>query len=225
MITVTQLLTLVQKRFGDQVQANIAYDELTLHVAALDLHEWCHALRDEADFKFEQLIDICVVDYLTYAVGAWATSAASSQGFSRATDPVNTHELSANQDNQQRFVAVYHLLSLANNQRIRLKCYASAEPPCVPSVIDIWPAANWYEREAFDLYGVVFMGHPDLRRLLTDYDFVGHPFRKDFPLIGQVEMRYDATEQRVVYEPVSIKDRTLVPKVIRYVGHNTVEES
>jgi NADH-quinone oxidoreductase subunit C len=197
-----------------------------LHVAALDLHEWCHALRDEADFKFAQLMDICVVDYLTYGVGAWATSTATSQGFSRATDPVNAHELAAEKtSNNQRFAAVYHLLSVAKNQRIRLKCFTEGEPPCVPSVIDIWPAADWYEREAFDLFGVVFVGHPDLRRLLTDYGFIGHPFRKDFPLIGQVEMRYDATEQRVVYEPVSIKERTLVPKVIRYVGHSTIEET
>ena len=113
------------------------------------------------------------------------------------------------------FRSVYHLLSLTHNQRLRLRVFANGEPPQVPSIIKLWPAANWYEREAFDLYGVFFNGHPDLRRLLTDYGFVGHPFRKDFPLTGHVEVRYDATEGRVIYQPVTVTPRTLVPKTIR----------
>lgn len=223
MATVTHLQTLLQQRFAASATCSVSFDQVTLELAAHDLLEICHALRDEPDFKFEQLLDVCVVDYLTYGVGSWATTTATSEGFSRGVDPIIVNPQTVDQN--KRFAVIYHLLSVKHNQRLRIRCYALGEPPTVPSVLYIWSSANWYEREAYDLFGVLFTGHPDLRRLLTDYGFIGHPFRKDFPLIGDVEMRYDAGEERVIYEPVSIQDRTLVPKVIRYVGHSTVEDT
>ena len=179
----------VEERFAGQIDnCVVALGELTVEVPAAHLLGVCRALRDESEFGFEQLIDLCGVDYSQYAEGAW-------QG--------------------PRFAAVYHLLSVSNNHRIRVRCYAHGEVPMVPSVIGLWSSANWYEREAFDLYGIVFDGHPDLRRILTDYGFVGHPFRKDFPISGNVEMRYDPDKKRVVYQPVSIEPRMLVQRVIR----------
>jgi len=169
-------------------------------------------LRDHDDFRFEQLIDVCGVDYAAYGRTEWTTSEASTSGFGRGVE--RDFELSASED-PERFAAVYHLLSLTHNRRLRLRVYAGAPQPMVDSVVGIWSTAGWFEREAFDLYGILFRGHPDLRRILTDYGFIGHPFRKDFPLIGQVEMRYDSEQRRVVYQPVSIEPRTLVPKVIR----------
>ena len=185
--------------------------ELTLVVPAAALLAVCGVLRDHESFRFEQLIDLCGVDYAAYGRSEWETEAASSQGFGRGVD--RSAELET--DDPHRFAVVYHLLSLAHNRRLRLRVYAEGEPPVVDSVIPVWSAANWFEREAFDLYGILFRGHPDLRRILTDYGFVGHPFRKDFPLSGQVEMRYDPELKRVVYEPVQIAPRVLVPKVIR----------
>jgi NADH-quinone oxidoreductase subunit C len=217
MITVMQLQMLLQQRFGINVECSINFEQITIQLAAHDLLEYCQALRDEPDFKFEQLIDLCVVDYLTYGLSSWETTDATSQGFSRGVDPINSAALAVQPaKNQQRFAVVYHLLSITHNQRVRLKCFASSEAPSLSSVVEIWPSANWYEREAYDLFGVEFKGHPDLRRILTDYEFQGHPFRKDFPLIGRVEARYDATLKRVVYEPVSIQPRVLEPKVIRH---------
>ena len=168
------------------------------------------ALRD--DFDFEMLIDVAGVDYLGYGSVEWKTQSATDSGYSRAVGRQQpTAEL-----NENRFAVVYHLLSLKNNCRIRVRVFcADTKNPMVDSVIDIWPAANWFEREAFDLFGILFQGHPDLRRILTDYGFIGHPFRKDFPLCGNVEMRYDPEKGRVVYQPVSIQPRTLVPRVIR----------
>ncbi|HSG63534.1 MAG TPA: NADH-quinone oxidoreductase subunit C, partial [Gammaproteobacteria bacterium] len=159
-------------------------------------------------------------DYLDYGHAEWDTRDATSGGFSRGAhrgDGFARAPLTATQlEPEARFAVVYQLLSIANNQRIRLKVYCpDDERPMLSSVVEIWASANWFEREAFDLFGIVFVGHPDLRRLLTDYGFIGHPFRKDFPLIGNVEMRYDPEKGRVVYEPVTIEPRTLVPKTVR----------
>ena len=197
--------------------------ELTYTVAAADLIECATKLRDEPDLGFEMLMDICGVDYLGYGRDEWHTGEASGTGFSRGVerDPAApTARLGvteADYEPPQRFAVVYHLLSISHNRRLRLKVFCEdVERPQVPSLIGVWASADWYEREAFDLYGILFRGHPDLRRLLTDYGFIGHPFRKDFPLVGNVEMRFDPEKGRVVYEPVQIEPRTLVPKVIRH---------
>lgn len=184
--------------------------ELTLHIASENLIALCRALRDQ--FGFEQLVDLCGVDYAEYGGSAWETKGATQHGFSRAVDGAGHGEPVAE---GFRFAVVYHLLSVQHNQRVRVKVRLSAEEPVIESVTALWRSADWYEREAFDLFGILFTGHQDLRRILTDYGFVGHPFRKDFPLIGNVEMRYDAEQKRVIYEPVSIEGRTLVPRVIR----------
>jgi NADH-quinone oxidoreductase subunit C len=189
--------------------------ELTIEVPAAAVHKICTELRDAPEFRFEMLMDVCGVDYLTYGLDEWDKEDTTTIGFSRGVKPFHLKKLAATCSEQRRFAVVYHFLSIFHNHRLRLRTFAEGEPPMVDSVIDIWESANWYEREAFDLYGILFKGHPDLRRILTDYGFVGHPFRKDFPLIGHVEMRYDATLERCIYEPVSIQPRTLVPKVIR----------
>lgn len=196
--------------------------EVTVVFPAAQLRTVCEVLRDDPQFGFEQLMDLCGVDYSDYGRADWETSEeATGGGFSRG---VSTLEYADQEWEGPRFAVVYHLLSLANNWRIRLRVYAIGDPPKVDSVVDIWNSANWFEREAFDLFGILFDGHPDLRRILTDYGFVGHPFRKDFPLIGKVETRYDPDKQRVVYEPVSIAPRTLVPRVIRH-DHRFLEET
>jgi NADH-quinone oxidoreductase subunit C len=195
--------------------------ELGYRVGAEDLLSVCRTLRDEPELKFEMLMDVCAVDYLVYGEDEWQTNSATGTGFSRGTlrgnvpPPADDVEPVTYRP-QGRFAVVYHLQSITHNHRLRLKTFcADDELPLVDSVHDVWNAADWFEREAFDLFGILFRGHPDLRRLLTDYGFIGHPFRKDFPLIGNVEMRYDPIKGRVVYEPVSIEPRTLVPKVIR----------
>ena len=205
----------VQTRFGSSIlSCGASHGEVTVELAPAHLLEVAGALRDEDGFKFEQLVDVCGVDYLQYGIADWQTSeAATSAGFSRG---VGVGEFDDQSREGPRFASVYHLLSHSNNQRLRLRVWLPDDPPRVPSLVDIWSSANWFEREAFDLFGILFDGHPDLRRILTDYGFVGHPFRKDFPLIGQVEMRYDLEKKRVIYEPVSIQERTLVPKVIRH---------
>jgi NADH-quinone oxidoreductase subunit C len=213
------------ERFGDSLQAIIdAVGEVTIEVSCEHLLEVATALRDEPRFAFEILIDLCGVDYASYGGDEWATEETSSSGFSRGVQaatagrmPLVTDDLTREPPREpRRFAAVYHLLSIANNRRLRIKVFAPDDGlPVVPSVIPVWNSANWYEREAFDLYGILFDGHPDLRRLLTDYGFVGHPFRKDFPLSGNVEVIYDAEKGRVVYQPVSIEPRVLVPKVVR----------
>ena len=203
--------------------------EVTLEVPSGQWLEACRALRDE--FGFEQLIDLCGVDYLGYGSDEWDTDGVSSGGFSRGVEGKNIGRFGwGERPSQQagtavaaipvperRFAAVAHLLSYAHNRRLRVRCFAPDDAlPVVPSVTGIWAGANWFEREAFDLYGIVFEGHPDLRRIMTDYGFVGHPFRKDFPLIGNVEVRYDEERKRVVYEPVtSVEPRVGVPRVIR----------
>ncbi len=211
---INHLVQLLNDRFTDLTQdLSIALGEVTWEIPRQNLLEVCLALRDEADFKFECLLDVCVVDYKEYGISEWRTERSTLTGFERGVDcSRQEHPVSWN---KPRFAVVYHLLSLAHNQRLRLRVFATGEPPFVASMNAIWPAANWYEREAFDLYGVMFEGHPDMRRLLTDYGFVGHPFRKDFPLSGHVEVRYDANEGRVIYQPVTIAPRILVAKTIR----------
>ncbi len=180
----------LRNAFGDALaEVTVALGEATAVVPPDRLVATMRRLRDESAFRFETLVDVCGVDYSTYGNAP--------------------HE-------GPRYAAVYHLLSLANNARLRVRSFAADDGfPVLPSVIDVWPAANWFEREAFDLYGIVFEGHPDLRRLLTDYGFVGHPFRKDFPLSGHVEMRFDPEQGRVVYQPVTIEPREITPRIIR----------
>ncbi|MGA9342021.1 MAG: NADH-quinone oxidoreductase subunit C [Rhodanobacteraceae bacterium] len=180
------------------------------------------ALRDDAACPFEQLIDIAAVDLLSYGQVEWDTTDVSSQGFSRGVEGDGPGRFAwadrpRNGDIPRRFAVVVQLLSISANRRLRMEAHcADDELPSLPSLTGIWPSANWFEREAFDLYGIVFEGHPDLRRILTDYGFIGHPFRKDFPLIGNVEVRYDPDKQRVIYEPVtSVVPRVLVPRAIR----------
>jgi NADH-quinone oxidoreductase subunit C len=189
-------------------------DELAYEVEPAGLLPVCRALRDAPELRFEMLMDVAGVDYLQYGRDEWQTVTATRSGFSRgrvARSDVPDPNMPG------RFAVVYQLQSISNNQRLRLrvKCPDTLEP-VVDSVIDVWASANWFEREAFDLFGIMFRGHPDLRRILTDYGFIGHPFRKDFPLIGNVEVQYDAQKKRVVYQPVSIVPRVLVPKVIRH---------
>jgi NADH-quinone oxidoreductase subunit C len=190
-----------------------ANGELTLTVPRDSLLAVMRTLRERKALAFEQCIDVCGVDYVTFGQSEWVTTAASSSGFGRGAE---RHVPEMQPEN--RFAAVYHLLSITHDVRLRVKVFLDADEPIVDSVVGIWSGANWFEREAFDMYGIMFRGHPDLRRILTDYGFIGHPFRKDFPLIGQVEMRYDAEQGRVIYEPVSIEPRTLVPRVIREDG-------
>jgi NADH-quinone oxidoreductase subunit C len=190
-----------------------AFGEVTITLEGSTLLLAMKTLRDKAAFAFDQLIDVCAVDYLHYGSSHWETDAASESGFSRAVEP----EVKAkNSDHTSRFAVVYHLLSTQKNQRLRVKVYLDDVLHALPSVVSIWKSANWFEREAYDMFGVLFDDHPDLRRILTDYGFIGHPFRKDFPVSGHVEMRYDATLRKVIYEPVDIQPRTLVPKVIRH---------
>lgn len=194
---------------GDAVEAR---GEVTLTVPVGDWLDAARRLRDETELRFAQLVDACGVDYLTFGEADWNTRTATNAGFSRA---VARGVRDRERDMPGRFAVVYHLLSLAHNERLRVRVFTEGEPPMVPSMVEIWASANWYEREAFDLFGILFVGHPDLRRLLTDYGFIGHPFRKDFPLEGKVEVRYDPDEGRVVYQPVTIENRVLVPRVIR----------
>lgn len=192
-------------------------DDITIEVSlhALDkVVDIFMILRDDPNFSFEQLVDLCGVDYLYYGLDEWSTTQATYQGFERAVRSIS----SVNPNSKwmkPRMAVVYHLLSLSKNQRVRVRVFVEDQNPVVHSVISIWNSANWYEREAFDLFGIVFTGHPDLRRILTDYGFIGHPFRKDFPLSGNVEVRFDKAQNRVIYEPVDIIPRVLVPKVIR----------
>jgi NADH-quinone oxidoreductase subunit C len=196
-------------------------NEVAFELTPAALITVCKALHDDPRCGFDTLIDIAGIDYLTYGTEEWNTHSATATGFGRgvvgrdrslSTADAKRDALTAD----RRFAVTYHLLSVRLNQRLRLRVYCSAgEPPMVDSVVDVWPGANWFEREAFDLFGIFFRGHPDLRRILTDYGFIGHPFRKDFPLSGHVEVRYDEAKGRVIYEPVNIEPRVLVPKVIR----------
>ncbi len=209
------LATRIAQHFGAAIRRiDSRCGELGYEAQPENLVAVATALRDE--FGFEMLVDLCGVDYLTYGRDEWNTEDATSAGFSRAAEQATILADPGEQFDARRFAVVYHLLSVSGNARLRLTVYTGADnPPVVPSVIAVWSAANWYEREAFDLFGILFDGHPDLRRLLTDYGFIGHPFRKDFPLSGNLEVRYDPEQGRVVYQPVTIEPRTLVPRVIR----------
>ena len=214
MRSLTELLAQIQQAWPTVTGALSEVEELTIDVPANDWHAMALYLRDQ--LGFEQLIDLCGVDYSAYGQVNWATDTAVNAGFSRG---VFDFEVTAKEDDladQKRFAVVIHLLSIEFNQRLRVKVFCDdAQFPMVDSVCDVWASVNWFEREAFDLYGIAFKGHPDLRRLLTDYGFVGHPLRKDFPLEGHVEMRYDPAQNRVIYEPVSIENRVNTPRVIR----------
>ena len=187
------LLSKLKKSFGKKIiRSKYHLGEITVVIEPSNLHDILKSLRDQKEFHFKQLIDLCSIDYMDYP---------------------------SEQVDQRRFAIVYNLLSISNNQRLRVKSFIKDNDfPTIQTVIDLWPNADWYEREAFDLFGVMFIDHPDLRRILTDYGFIGHPFRKDFPMIGNVEMRYDPSLKRVIYEPVSIDQRNNVPRVIRDEG-------
>ncbi|HWZ73891.1 MAG TPA: NADH-quinone oxidoreductase subunit C [Casimicrobiaceae bacterium] len=194
--------------FGGRLgSVTVALDELTAVVHVADLVETMRGLRDRPELSFETLIDLCGVDYSAY--GGEKVDILYSSSVATPPEPVvRIHPC--------RFAVVYHLLSLTHNTRLRVRAFAADDDfPVLPSVIDVWPGANWYEREAFDFFGIMFAGHPDLRRILTDYGFVGHPFRKDFPLSGHVEMRYDPEQGRVIYQPVTIEPREVTPRIIR----------
>lgn len=211
-----QIAAQVEERFNEKVsRVPSSCGELTFDVVAAELVEVCTVLCDEEPFRFNMLMDVCGIDYLEYGRAEWTTEDATDSGFSRGVDrdqkPTEVEELET-----PRFAAVYHLLSIDHNTRLRLRAFCPDDQfPVLDSVTGVWNSANWFEREAFDLYGILFANHPDLRRILTDYGFIGHPFRKDFPLTGNVEVRYDPEKGRVVYQPVTIAPRTLVPKVIR----------
>ncbi|MCF6288817.1 MAG: NADH-quinone oxidoreductase subunit C [Proteobacteria bacterium] len=196
------------------------HGELTCEVAPENWQQVCQSLRDDAQFSFEQLIDLCGIDYLTFGEAEWQTDGVSNTGFSRGIHKKGSGRFSWEERETElmdkRFATVIHLLSITHNVRLRLKCFApDTGILAIPSLINIWSVADWFEREAFDLFGIIYVGHPDLRRILTDYGFIGHPFRKDFPLIGNLEVRYDEEKGRVVYEAVSIEPRVTIPKTIR----------
>lgn len=216
------VLAALKAAFPDNTGISESLDCLIVNVPPAQLLETVTRLHDDPALSFKQMSDLCGVDFATYGQAEWSTDTQDMASFSRAVNASSTGSLTFDNSldlpttDQPRFMVVYHLLSLDHNVRLRLRCAAADnEMPVVPSVTPIYANANWYEREAFDLFGILFDGHPDLRRILTDYGFTGHPFRKDFPLIGNVEMRYDPVKERVVYEPVSIEPRVLVPRVIR----------
>jgi NADH-quinone oxidoreductase subunit C len=194
----------------------VSHGELTIVVKPHNLKQLGKILKE--DFQFEQLIDLAGVDYSRYGLDEWKTDSATATGFSRGAEYLASKRIP-----ETRFAVVYHLLSLHHNHRLRMKVFVGVDNPRVESVVDIWASASWYEREAFDLFGILFDGHPDLRRILTDYGFIGHPFRKDFPISGHVEMRYDANLKRIVYGPVEIDPRVNVPRVIRHDNRYTEE--
>ncbi len=188
----------LQKHLGDRIGSlQVALGEITIDVDVSDYLDVMTALRDEPELNFLELMDLCGVDFSTYGNDEWAG---------------------------KRFAAVSHLISISHNWRVRVRCFAPDDDfPSIPSIVSIWNSVNWFEREAFDLYGIVFPGHPDLRRILTDYGFIGHPFRKDFPVYGYVEMRYDPDQRRVVYQPVTIEPREVTPRIVREKSYGDVE--
>jgi len=209
------LLTELDGFFSGKLISNrIINGQIVVELFPENLLPVCTALRDEPQFSFEQLSCVSGVDYLDYGQADWETEDTTSSGFSRGVSQgVNKED---KREFPARFASVYHLLSMKHNRRLGIRCFIPGDPPRVNSVVDIWPGANWFERESFDLFGILYVGHPDLRRILTDYGFIGNPFRKDFPLEGNVEVRYDPDKRRVVYQPVTIENRVLVPKVIRH---------
>lgn len=221
MLSNQSILQWLQERFPEALTGHgEQHGELTVEIDRGRLLGLCRQLRDDESMSFEQLIDICGVDYSQYGYSEGGLPIRTFSGQQRLGELVEepAHETAGTWQGP-RFAVVYQLLSLNNNARLRIRAYPDQESLIVPSMVDIWGAANWFEREAFDLFGIVFEGHPDLRRILTDYGFIGHPFRKDFPLVGNVEMRYDPEKARVVYQPVTTQPRTLVPKVIRREGY------
>ena len=210
----------IKKYLSSISEIKLDSDVITLIINQDSLLTTMKILKENEELNFQQLTDLCAVDYSQFKNTEWKTTNATSTGYSRGVKS-DTHGRIKFGDNIQkedindRFCIIYHLLSLTNNSRIRVKVFIKEEPPIIPSVTSVWDAANWYEREAFDLFGILFEGHPDLRRILTDYGFIGYPFRKDFPLIGNTQVRYDPELKRVIYEPVDIEPRVLVPKVIR----------
>ena len=211
---IEELAARIDAQLGERARRYASLpDELAIEVAAGGLLEVARLLRDRDELCFEMLMDLAGVDYLDYGRAEWRTNSATATGFSRGVNRAAPHT----QAGDKRFAVVYQLLSIRHNRRLRMRVWCEElEDPVVDSVTSIWAGADWFEREAFDLFGILFRGHPDLRRILTDYGFIGHPFRKDFPLIGNVEVRYDPQLKRVVYEPVSIEPRILVPRVIRH---------
>ena len=197
-------------------------NQLVAEIAPACWIESATLLRDSDGLEFDTMIDLCGVDYLGYGDDEWETTEASSTGFSRGVDHLGPGRFDwASRPEAssipKRFAVAVHLLSTRINQRLRLRCHPEqSDFPAISTLVDVWASANWFEREAFDLFGIVFEGHPDLRRIMTDYGFIGHPFRKDFPLIGNVTVRYDEDKSRVVYEPTEIEPRVLVPRVIRH---------
>lgn len=226
MTNLTQMTDVIESELHNHIISwAIALNELTVECSASQVKALLTTMKDHPLLSFDELVDLCAVDYLMYGEYDWETDSASESGFSRG---VERQQSKAYALSKPRFAVVYHLLSTSLNQRIRIKVFIDEKKPIVPSVAEIWKGANWFEREAYDLYGILFDGHPDLRRILTDYGFIGHPFRKDFPLSGHVEMRYDANLQKVIYEPVDIEPRIGVPKVIRsdnrYLGNQGANE-
>jgi NADH-quinone oxidoreductase subunit C len=197
------------------VASHIAFNELTIEVAPSEWMSVAVKLRDE--YGFDELIDLCGVDYSAYRKETWEIASAPNTGFSRGVFDFDEDTLPVESLNApRRFASVYHLLALSKNLRLRVKVFAQdSQMPVVPSVISVWNDANWFEREAFDMFGIIYTGHPDLRRLLTDYGFIGYPLRKDFPLVGHVEMRYDPIKRRVVYVPVKMENRVNTPRIVR----------
>ena len=216
----------IKEAFPDDVDVSCAFGELTIEVTPGSYLDVAEFLRTDNRCAFDQLSDLCGIDYLTYGKAEWDTDGSSfTRGVNRTFSFDDDSETIDSQFEGKRFAIVSHLLSVEKNQRVRLRVFCEDnEFPVVDSLTGIWNSANWYEREAFDLFGVMFAGHPDLRRILTDYGFIGHPFRKDFPLIGQLEMRYDDEQRRVVYEPVTIEPRVLVPRIIRESSHAPISE-
>ena len=193
-------------------------DMATITVKKSNLKKVLKILKEDKSQLFTQLVDLCAVDYIDYGNSEWETRKSTSTGYNRGIDPSSHSRIDFSDEvSEQDFelCVVYHLLSISKNQRIRVKCFLDKDSLIIPSVTDIFAAADWYEREAYDLFGVLFEGHNDLRRILTDYGFIGHPFRKKFPLVGNTQVKYDPEQKKVVNEPVDIIPRTLVPKVIR----------
>jgi len=212
--SVDTLVNSLSQRFGEALtDAHVACGQAVIELKPDQLLSVCQSLKDEEEYSFEQLIDLCGVDYSTYGKADWETQSTSSTGFSRG---VSKDIFDDEAEARPRFAVVYQLLSIKHNHRVRVRCMIDETPAKIESVVKLWSSANWYEREAFDLFGILFEGHPDLRRILTDYGFIGHPFRKDFPLEGNVEVRYDPEQKRVVYQPVTVTNRVLVPRVIRH---------
>lgn len=211
MSDLTTLQQQLHQKLADVMSAcELAHGELMIEVPAEHIIAVSEMLRDTPEFTFNMLVDVAGVDYSAYGSTDWQVESSTAESFDRGVD-----EFSQSSWQKPRFAVVYQLLSIEHNHRLRVKAFLNQEAPIIDSVINVWQSANWFEREAFDMFGIFFKGHPDLRRILTDYGFVGHPFRKDFPLIGHVEVRYDAEQGRVIYQPVTIEPKVNVPRVIR----------